>query len=268
MTPVLLSTDFRVPEGFSSYEISTERNPEITFEASGRSQVLVVLRGSGSLKIRTFARKGAEVRYLFWNRADGEITVDETHEVMSGADVTAAFGDCSGSRTRRTSYMALHGRHARGHLFSAALVQKQTDYRLQLVNFAPETYGLIENYAVVLKSGVLNIDAVGRIVKGARRSESHQTSRALSMEDGQRSVILPELLIDENDVQASHAMSMGRVDDEQLYYMMSRGLTPPQCTALIASGYLLPVCTMLDSEELQKELTAEMEERIAQLCSM
>ena len=77
-----------------------------------------------------------------------------------------------------------------------------------------------------------------------------------------------ELLIDENDVQASHAMSMGRVDEEQLYYMMSRGLSSAQCTALIASGYLLPICTLVEDEKMRESLTKEMEERIATLCSM
>lgn len=268
MTPVLLNTDFRLPEGFSSYEISLERNPEITFEASGKSRVFVALKGSGKLTVRTFAKEGADVRYLFWNRGDGEVSISENHEVMANADVKVSLGDCSGAEVSREAFMALRGRGARGCLSSSLLVQKHMNYRLQVVNFAPDTYGNIENYAVVLKNGVLTADAVGRIVKGAKHSESHQTSRALSMEDGQKSVILPELLIDENDVQASHAMSMGRVDEEQLYYMMSRGLSSAQCTSLIASGYLLPVCGAAEDEELQKQLTAEMEERILQLCSM
>ncbi len=268
MTALLLNTDIRLSEGLSTYEISLERDPEITFEASGCSTVFVVLSGTGCLRLRTFARKGAQVRYLFWNRTAGHSAVDETHEVMSEADVTVAYGDCSGHSLERNAYMALRGRGARGRLTAANLVNNKINEHLEVVNFAPETFGNIENYAVVLKKGVLTIDAVGKIVKGAKGSESHQTSRALSMEEGQKSKILPELLIDENDVQASHAMSMGRVDEDQLYYMMSRGLSVADCTALIASGYLLPICSVLGDEDLSKQLTEEMEERIAVLCSM
>ena len=77
---------------------------------------------------------------------------------------------------------------------------------------------------------------------------------------------LNELLIDENDVQASHAMSMGRVDDDQLYYLMSRGLTMQQCTSLISTGYLMPIADVIDQEELRNTLRKELEGKISSLC--
>ena len=79
-------------------------------------------------------------------------------------------------------------------------------------------------------------------------------------------VILPELLIDEDDVQASHAMSMGRVDEDALYYLMSRGLSVQQCTSLISQGYLLPITETLNNEELKNKLKEEMERKIGELC--
>ena len=133
---------------------------------------------------------------------------------------------------------------------------------------APHTSGKIENYAVVLDGGKLFIDAVGKIVNGASGSQSHQTSRALSFADGQQTKILPKLLIDENDVQASHAMSIGQADPEQLYYMESRGLSKAQCTSLLASGYLLPIADTLNDQTLSELLREEMERKVASLCSM
>lgn len=134
-----------------------------------------------------------------------------------------------------------------------------------MVNFAPHTLGEMRNFAVVMKQGRLMIDAIGSIVNGAKQSKNHQTSRALSFEDGQHSTILPELLIDENDVEASHAMSIGRVDDEQLYYLMSRGLTLPQVTALISSGYLMPVADVIENEEVRSVLREELERKLSAL---
>ena len=110
------------------------------------------------------------------------------------------------------------------------------------------------------------IDAIGKVVKGARRSQSHQTSRALSFEKGVQATILPELLIDENDVNASHAMSIGRVDDDQLYYLMSRGLSVKQCTSLISTGYLMPITDTLNNEVLKEKLKEEMERKLNELC--
>lgn len=66
-------------------------------------------------------------------------------------------------------------------------------------------------------------------------------------------------------VEASHAMSIGRVDDEQLYYLMSRGLTLPQVTALISSGYLMPVADVIEKEEIRSVLREELERKLSAL---
>ena len=112
------------------------------------------------------------------------------------------------------------------------------------------------------------IDAVGKIVKGAKKSESHQVSRALSFEEGQSATILPELLIDEDDVQASHAMSIGKVEEKDLFYMMSRGLSLKECTKLISLGYLLPITETISDEILKETLQKELERKISELCMM
>ncbi len=268
MQAVRTNCDISLAEGYSEFEIDSDRDLEITFRAEGKCDAFVRIVHAGSLRIRTFAAAGAQVNYLFWNVSDEKLTADESHEVMSDARVTVAYGECNGGETVRKTYVALREQGAEALVSSASLVSCRKDYRMDVVNFAPHTHGDMKNYAVVLATGNLMIDAIGRIVRGAYASESHQTSRALSFEDGQKATILPELLIDENDVQASHAMSMGRVDEDQLYYLMSRGLSPQQCTSLISTGYLLPIADTIDNPELKEKLKEEMERKIAELCSM
>ena len=70
------------------------------------------------------------------------------------------------------------------------------------------------------------------------------------------------LLIDENDVQASHATTMGQIDENQLYYLQTRGLTKTQALGLITIGYLLPIASSLDDETLQEELSAKVEKKV------
>jgi Fe-S cluster assembly protein SufD len=200
------------------------------------------------------------------SRRDSALDVDESHEVMQDANVTVAYGEINRSDTLRNVNMALREEGATGLLSSASLVDCSKTYNMNVINYAPHTYGDMKNYAVVLGKGRLMIDAVGKIIKGAYRSESHQTSRALSFAEGQNAVILPELLIDEDDVQASHAMSMGRVDEDALYYLMSRGLSVQQCTSLISQGYLMPITEILDNDELKGKLKQEMERKMDELC--
>ncbi len=266
MTPLRLNTDIALSEGYSEYEIDSDRNLELTFRASGKCDVFVRIRRADHIRIRSFIEEGAEVSILFWNISEKDAQIDESHEVMKDAKLTIAYGECNSASTKRSTYTALRGTNASALVSSASLVQSKKDYSMNVVNFAPHTHGEIRNYAVVLKTGVLMIDAIGKIVNGARKSESHQTSRALSFEDGQKSTILPELLIDENDVQASHAMSIGRMDEDQLYYMMSRGLSVEQCTSLVSAGYLMPITEVIDNEELRETLRSEMERKIGELC--
>ena len=268
MITIRLNTDIILPEGYSEYEIDSDRNLELTFTAKGKCDVFVLVKRADHVRIRTFAEAGSEVSYLFWNVSETPAEFDENHEVLSGAKLTLAYGELNGSETDRRTSASLRGMHAQALVSSASLVSTRKDYRIDVTNFAPRTNGEIRNYAVVLKEGKITIDAIGRIVKGAKKSENHQTSRALTFEQGQHSTILPELLIDENDVQASHAMSIGRMDEDQLYYMMSRGLTPEQCTALISSGYLMPLAEVIDNEQLRERLREEMERKIAELCSI
>lgn len=268
MTPLRLSADIKLNEGYSEFEIDSDRNLEITFRADTKCDVFIRVKRADHIRLRVFVAQKAEVSILFWNVSEKDTEMDESYEVLKDAKLTIAYGECNSASAKRNTYVALRETNAEALVSSASLVQAKKNYSMNVVNFAPHTLGEIRNYAVVLKTGVLMIDAIGRIVKGAYRSENHQTSRALSFEDGQKSTILPELLIDENDVQASHAMSIGRMDDDQLYYMMSRGLTPQQCTTLISTGYLMPITEVIDNDELREKLAGEMERKIGELCSM
>ena len=102
----------------------------------------------------------------------------------------------------------------------------------------------------------------GKIIAGAYGSNSHQTSRALVLDKKQKCDITPVLLIDENDVQASHATTMGQIDDNQLYYLQTRGLTKTQALGLITVGYLMPIASSLSNEEITNELTNKIEKKV------
>lgn len=266
MIGIHVNTDIQLAHGYSEFEIDTQRDLELSFYAHEDSDVYIRITHAKNIRIRTFASRNVHVSYLFWNVCDTKITVDETHEVLSNAHVTIAYGECNGAETKRETFVGLREEGADALVSSATLVDCRKDYRMQVVNYAPHTYGDMKNYAVVLKNGNLTIDAIGKIVKGSYASQSHQTSRALSFEPGQHAMILPELLIDENDVMASHAMSIGRVDEDQLYYLMSRGLSVKQCTSLISTGYLMPITETLNNDELKERLKEEMERKLNELC--
>lgn len=260
------NTDILLEEGYNEFVISADRDIEISLRTSTASEAFVRIEKAKNIKIHSFTYENAKATYLFWNETSTKITFDENYTVLKDGDLTVAYGECNDASSDHNAYVSLIGKNAKALVTSALLVKDHKNLNLEVVNIGDHTSGKIENYAVVLKDGKLMIDAIGKIVKGAYKSESHQASRAMSFADGQSTTILPELLIDENDVQASHAMSIGRVDENQLYYMMSRGLSVDACTALISTGYLMPITRIIHDTKIKETLEKEMERKIAELC--
>ena len=267
---MIISRDSRIElaGGFQTVEIDAGQDLKIDLDIVDSGSLFFRIRNAGKIEINGTVPEEKDVSILFWNDTNASIETVESYEVKKQGSLNLAYGECNEADTQRRVQIDLTGRSAHADLSSASLVTGRKDYRMFAVNRAERTSAEIKNYAVVLKNGKLMIDAVGRIINGAVRSKSHQVSRALSFEEGQNTTILPELLIDENDVEASHAMSIGRVDEDQLYYMMSRGLDMKECTMLISLGYLLPVTDIIADEEMRKALREELERKITELCLM
>src|SRR5699024_1962174 len=105
-------------------------------------------------------------------------------------------------------------------------------------------------------------NAVGKIENGGTRSNAEQESRVLMLSKKARGDANPILLIEEDDVTAGHAASVGRVDPMQLYYLMSRGIKRSEAERLIIHGFRAPVVNQLPIASVRKQLTDLIEEKV------
>jgi len=95
--------------------------------------------------------------------------------------------------------------------------------------------------AVMRDSATAIINGITKIEKGATKANGQQAEKVLMLSPSARGDANPILLIDEDDVKAGHAASVGQVSPEQIFYMMSRGITREEATKLIIYGFLAPV---------------------------
>jgi Fe-S cluster assembly scaffold protein SufB len=102
----------------------------------------------------------------------------------------------------------------------------------------PKQQGEVEIKAVVLAGGSLNLKGVIKIGKGIEGVEAFLRQRVLLVGPGARAVAIPELEIESNEVKASHAASVGRIDEEQLFYLQSRGVTREEAVELVIKAFL------------------------------
>ena len=133
---------------------------------------------------------------------------------------------------------------------------------IEILHEAPHTFGYMENFSVLFDRAHYEMVANGNIQKGCYGSQSHQTTRVLTLGKDHKAQVIPLLLIDENDVKASHAQTIGQPDEEQLYYLKSRGLSQRQAMGLLSIGYLLPILELVSDEATKEKMREEMESKV------
>ncbi|AYU54633.1 Fe-S cluster assembly protein SufD [Staphylococcus debuckii] len=133
----------------------------------------------------------------------------------------------------------------------------------KIVQYGVETDGYILKHGVVEDSATIIFNGIGYIKHGGSKSVANQESRVLMLSEKARGDANPILLIDEDDVEAGHAASIGRVDEEQLYYLMSRGISKHEAERLVIHGFLDPVVRELPIEDVKRQLREVIELKVA-----
>lgn len=125
-------------------------------------------------------------------------------------------------------------------------------YDFNVYHLNKDSDSTLTNYAICKDNSVLNINSNGIIKQGCSKSKIMQKSKGIILDLTSAISANPLLQIDEFDVEANHGASIGAIDDEDLYYLMSRGLTKSQSEQLIVSGYMQPIISKMNEEQLQK----------------
>ncbi|WP_337019527.1 SufD family Fe-S cluster assembly protein, partial [Oceanobacillus massiliensis] len=140
---------------------------------------------------------------------------------------------------------------------------KQTqNFTSSIRQYGKQTDAYILQRGVMKGSATTIFNAIGKIEHGGSKSNSEQESRVLMLSENARGDANPILLIDEDDVTAGHAASVGRVDPLQMYYLMSRGLKQEEAERLVIHGFLAPVVSQIPIESVRKQLTQVIERKV------
>ncbi|MBX5320223.1 Fe-S cluster assembly protein SufD [Staphylococcus caprae] len=133
----------------------------------------------------------------------------------------------------------------------------------KIVQYGKETDGYILKHGVMKENASSVFNGIGYIKHGGTKSIANQESRVLMLSENARGDANPILLIDEDDVEAGHAASVGRVDPEQLYYLMSRGISRTEAERLVIHGFLDPVVRELPIEYVKRQLREVIERKVS-----
>ena len=231
-------------------------------------------KGSGSEKatanvtVEVSARSGAQVKFAAIDRLGENVTayisrrgklgqnasIDWAIGVMNEGNVVADFD----------SDLVGNGSHADLKVVALSSGRQVQGIDTRVTNFGCNSIGNILQHGVILEKGTLTFNGIGHIIKGAKGADAQQESRVLMLSDQARSDANPILLIEENDVTAGHAASIGQVDPEDMYYLMSRGLDKHTAERLVVRGFLGSVIVEIPVKEVRDEMIATIEEKLSQ----
>lgn len=129
-------------------------------------------------------------------------------------------------------------------------------------HLAKNTIANMANVGIASKQGKVVLNGIAKIFKGMKNSSAFQSLKGIITSDDARLEVNPILLIDEYDVKAGHGATIGKVEPEVLFYLMSRGLTKQEAEKLVIYGFLQPVIDEISDEPLKERFIALVDKRI------
>ncbi|MBX9097616.1 Fe-S cluster assembly protein SufD [Streptococcus gordonii] len=214
--------------------------------ATANITVEVIAQAGAQIKFSAIDRLGQNVTAYISRRGklDNDAMIDWAIGVMNEGNVVADFdSDLYGK-----------GSHADMKVVALSSGKQVQGIDTRVTNYGCNSIGNILQHGVIMEKGTLTFNGIGHIIKGAKGADAQQESRVLMLSDQARSDANPILLIDENDVTAGHAASIGQVDPEDMYYLMSRGLDKATAERLVVRGFLGSVIVEIPVKEVRDEM--------------
>ena len=189
-----------------------------------------------------------------------------TKRAYAYENATVEWVDCNiGSKiTSKYPSVFLVGKGAKGEILSIAFAGKgqHQDAGGKAVHLAPNTQSTITSKSISKDGGRTTYRGLLKVYPGCKNVKSNVRCDALILDDKSASDTIPYMEINEKDVSIGHEASVGKISDEQLFYLMSRGLNEAEAMAMIVRGFIEPISKELPMEfalELNRLIELEME---------
>lgn len=220
---------------------------------------------SANMMVEMFANTGSEIDFSSLDELSACTYFKRRADIGRDAHVEWAVGLMNNANTvgDMDSELLGDGSYADSKMIAVTSHQQQVGINNRVTNRGKHTTGLINQRGVILESSELIFNGIGQIIHGAHGAKADQQNRVLIMSDQARGDANPILLIDENDVEAGHAASVGPVDPVQMYYLMSRGIPKKQAERMVIRGFLGAVLTAIPSASVRQQMIDILERKLS-----
>lgn len=226
-------------------------------------------KSTANAVVEIYAQADAQLHYSSVDELGASTTAFIRRHALceQGARVDWAIGAMNNGDVVLDAYTCLKGKGSSTDLkiVSISHGQQKQIINSHVLNANEQTTSNIFQHGAILDQSRLTFNAIGKIEKGSSGADAQQESRLLMFSEGARGDANPILLIDEYDVMAGHAASVGQIDREQLYYLMSRGISEKTAMRLAIRGFLGPVIQSIPLESVRQDLIENIERKLKSL---
>lgn len=243
-----------VDEGASVHYVEGCTAPTYSSRALHAAIVEIIVKKDAYCRYTTIQNWSSNVYNLVTKRA----------HAYENATMEWIDGNLGAHTTMKYPSVYLNGRGARGTMLSVAFAGKgqNQDTGAKMIHNAPQTSSSIVSKSIAKDGGAVNYRGLVRFGKKSEGSISHIECDTIIMDDLSSSDTIPYNEIHNGRVSLEHEAKVSKISEEQLYYLMSRGLTEQQATEMIVMGFVEPFTKELPMEyavELNRLIAYEME---------
>jgi len=222
-----------------------------------------------SAVVELVAHKDAKLRYTTIQNWSNDVynLVTKRAYAYEGATVEWIDGNIGSKLTMKYPGIYLMGRKAYGETLSIAFAGKNQhqDTGAKMVHLAPDTTSKITSKSVSRANGRSTYRGLLRVRKGATNVKSTVRCDALLLDDTSKTDTYPYMEINQEDATVTHEATVGKIGDEQIFYLMSRGFSEEEALSLIVNGFMEPFSKELPMEyavELNRLIKLEMDNSV------
>jgi len=222
-----------------------------------------------SAVVELVAHKDAKLRYTTIQNWSNDVynLVTKRAYAYEGATVEWIDGNIGSKLTMKYPGIYLMGRKAYGETLSIAFAGKNQhqDTGAKMVHLAPDTTSKITSKSVSRANGRSTYRGLLRVRKGATNVKATVRCDALLLDDTSKTDTYPYMEINQEDATVTHEATVGKIGDEQIFYLMSRGFTEEEALSLIVNGFMEPFTKELPMEyavELNRLIKLEMDNSV------
>ena len=219
-----------------------------------------------SAVVELVALPGSKIRYTTIQNWSNNVYNLVTKRALAYQDAAVEWidGNIGSKLTMKYPAVYLMGKGARGEVLSIAYAGKgqHQDAGAKMIHVAPHTTSTILSKSISRDGGRTSYRGLLRVEKGADGCKASVRCDALLLDEASRSDTYPTMEINEKNVSVGHEATVSKVGEEQMFYLMSRGLKENEAQSLIVNGFIEPFVRELPMEyavELNRLMQLEME---------